>query len=189
MKLFYAAYEAISLCLVVNWANPRANRTRASVPASVLTLIAFLVLPLLSYAEHNKSVRPSLSLNGYLLLSLFCDAVRVRTLWLRSPDKNATNTTASLALKAVILVLEALEKRSILRPEFQQYPQEAISGFYSRSLFWWLNLLLRKGFRKTLTVNDLYSLDRHLGSKYLHILLQTSWLQGMPSNTSQSHLH
>lgn len=144
----------------------------------MLTLIAFLVLPFLSYAEHTKSVRPSLSLNGYLLLSLVFDAVRVRTLWLRSPDKNAANATAAVVLKAVILLLEALEKRSILKPEFQQYPPEAISGVYSRSLFWWLNLLLKKGFRQTFLLDDLYALDNHLVSKYLHNLLQTSWLKG-----------
>ncbi|PVH81871.1 hypothetical protein DL98DRAFT_457694 [Cadophora sp. DSE1049] len=165
------------LCLVVNWAAPGATKTRTSIPTAVLTLITFLILPIHSYAEHTKSVRPSLVLNTYFLLSIIFDVARTRTLWLRSQDKNASNFAAALALKIVILILEAVEKRRILKPEFQWYPPEAISGIYNTSLFCWLNELLRRGSRQTLSLNDLFALDKHLISKHLQSLLEVTWMK------------
>ncbi|KAH7407958.1 ABC multidrug transporter [Cadophora sp. MPI-SDFR-AT-0126] len=175
----YAAYEVISLCLIVNWAAPGATKTRASIPTAVLTLITFLILPILSYAEHTKSVRPSLLLNTYFLLSILFDVARTRTLWLRSQDKNASNFTAALALKVVILILEGVGKRRILKLEYQWYPTEATSGIYNTTLFWWLNELLRQGSRQTLSLEDLFVLDKHLISKQLQSLLEGTWMTGV----------
>ncbi len=78
----------------------------------------------------------------------------------------------------MILVLEALEKRKILKEDCQSYPPEATSGVYNRALFWWLNPLFMKGFRKTFSISDLYALDKHLAAPYLHVLLGTAWVKG-----------
>lgn len=168
----------LALCLVVNWANPHVSKTRTSVPSAVITLVGYFVLPILSYVEHVKSVRPSSVLNGYLLISLLCDMPRARTLWLRSHDKIASDFTATVALKVVLLILESCEKRRILLPNFQSYPLEATSGIFSRSFFWWLNPLFRRGLRKTLSLDDLYALDKHLVSGYLNKLLNSAWIKG-----------
>ncbi len=48
----------------------------------ILTLVGSLVFGLLSYAEHVRSVQPSLLLNAYLFFTLLFDIVRARTLWL-----------------------------------------------------------------------------------------------------------
>jgi ATP-binding cassette subfamily C (CFTR/MRP) protein 1 len=171
-------YEVLALCLVVNWTNPHLAKTRVSVPSAVITLVGYLALPILSFAEHVKSVRPSSLLNGYLLVSLLCDVTRARTLWLIAGNKIASDFTATVALKFVLLLLEAVEKRRILLPTFESYPPEATSGIFSRCFFWWLNPLFRKGLRKTLSLNDLYGLDKHLLSDYLDNLLNSAWLKG-----------
>lgn len=163
---------------MVNWANPNLAKTRASVPTAVVTLIAYLALPVLSYAEHIKSVRPSSLLSGYLLISLLCDVTRARTLWLRDHDKIASDFTAAIAIKCALLVLETVEKRRFLLPKYQSYPFEATSGILSRFLFCWLNPLFRKGYSKTLAMDDLYGLDKHLISGYLDHLLNSAWLKG-----------
>jgi ATP-binding cassette subfamily C (CFTR/MRP) protein 1 len=148
------------------------------VASAVITLVGYLALPVLSFAEHGKSVRPSSLLNGYLLVSLLCDVTQARTLWLIASNKIANDFTATVALKFVLLLLEAVEKRRILLPKFESYPPEATSGIFSRCLFWWLNPLFRKGLWKTLSLNDLYGLDKHLLSGYLDNLLNSAWLKG-----------
>jgi ATP-binding cassette subfamily C (CFTR/MRP) protein 1 len=174
----------MTLCLVVNWANPGTDKTKASVPCATITLVAYLILPLLSYAEHKKTIRPPVLLNGYLFVSLLCDIVHSRTLWLRSKDKIAGNFSACVALKFVILILEAVGKRHLLTDRHQTSSPEATSGIYSRSFFWWLNPLFLEGSHHTFSLKDLYSLDKHLLTKYTHTLLDTSWNKAHPTSTT-----
>ena len=134
----------------------------------------------LSYAEHVRAVRPSLILSTYLFVSLLLDAARARTLWLE-PGGLATAAvfTAGLAVKFVNLVLEATEKRWILRPQYAAYPPEATSGIFNRCFFWWQNSLFRKGFSNTLVIDDLFVLDKHLNAEYLQVFLQSAWAKGL----------
>jgi ATP-binding cassette subfamily C (CFTR/MRP) protein 1 len=172
----------MTLCLVVNWANPGVDKTKASVPCAILALVTYLILPLLSYAEHKKTIRPPVLLNGYLFVSLLCDIVHSRTLWLRSKDKIAGNFSACVALKFVLLILEAVGKSHHLTERHQTSSPEATSGIYSRSFFWWLNPLFLKGSHYTFALKDLYSLDKHLLSRYTHALLETSWNKARPTS-------
>jgi hypothetical protein len=61
--------------------------------------------------------------------------------------------------KVIILVLESKEKRALLKKPFEGSSLEATSGVFNRSLFWWLNGLLWKGSKTTLTVETLPDLD------------------------------
>ena len=143
----------------------------------------------LSYVEHTRSVRPSFLLNAYLFCSLLFDVARVRTLWLRYTNSLNENiaivTTVAVALKLVTLILEAVEKRHILKPEFSTYPPEATAGFYNRALFWWLSPLFKVGFNKYLTVEDLFTLDKELSSERLLALFEERWSKGKPTITVQ----
>jgi ATP-binding cassette, subfamily C (CFTR/MRP), member 1 len=130
-------------------------------------------------AEHIKTIRPSLLLNGYVFFSLLFDIARCRTFWIGQTGTTiASLFTASVAVKSFILVLEAGEKQDIVDPRFRDAPPEAIAGIYNRSVFWWLNLLFRRGFRKNLALDDLYPLDKHLASTYLQNLLGSAWTKG-----------
>jgi len=168
---------------LILWARLPATNTRASVPAAALSLVGSLVWCLLSYVEHVRSVRPSFLLNVYLLFSLLFDIACARTLWLQPYNRTlAIVYTASVALKSLILLLEAIEKRRILRPPYKSYPPEAVAGIYNRSFFWWLNSLFRRGFSKALFVPDLFTLDKHLVAQYLENLLQSAWNKGSLSS-------
>jgi hypothetical protein len=153
------------------------------VPTTVVSVVGSLLFCLLSYTEHVYSVQPSLLLNAYLFVSLLFDIARARTLWLRDYNHYheviAIVFTASVGLKVVILVLEAIEKRWILRPQYKAYPPEAISGIYNRSFFWWLNPLFRRGFSSILFIEDLFTLDKHLAAEYLQERLQGAWDRGL----------
>lgn len=120
-------------------------------------------------------------------------------MWLRDPyvvsldedgdsfDINKENSLAYLAVTAVVvkgflLVIEALSKRRVLRPEFRGYGYgpEATSGLYNRSFFWWLNPLFWKGFQKGRVLDvdkrgDLPELDKHLQAGYNYRRLGNAW--------------
>lgn len=118
-------------------------RTRASLAAALLTLVATLGLCILSYFEHTKSIRPSSITSAYLLLTLPCDVAQLRTKWLRGDNLAGNGVSSSiLALKLLVLISEATQKTRILIASYVDPSPEATSGLYSRGLFWWLNPLL-----------------------------------------------
>ena len=173
---------ALQLAALILWATPSATRTRTTLAAAALSLVSTLGFCLLSYAEHIHSVRPSALLNTYLFATLLFDIAHARTLWLRAAD-NVNQTIAYIAatavvVKSIVLVLEALDKRRLLRPEYRAYPPEATSGTYNRSFFWWLNPLFRQGFGHELEVDDLFVLDKHLQAGYCYKRFQAAWSSG-----------
>ena len=177
----------LQLTLLLLWAINIPLGTKVSVPAAALDFAAALGLCILSYYEHSRSVRPSLVINVYLLLSLLFDIARLRTLWLLhgAVVRNlAVVMTISTAVKVAVLILEAQDKRSILLGQFMDLPPEAISGIYNRSLFWWLNPLFWKGFSKILRIGDLYSIDEELKSSALQQRFQARW-----NVAKQDHRH
>lgn len=157
--------------------------TKASVAANAILTIGVIFLGVLSYAEHTRSVRPSFILNSYLLCSLLFDIARARTLWLRYTDSFnetiAIVTTVSVGFKLLLLVLEAVEKRYILKSEYAGSPPEATESFYNRAVFWWLNPLFKNGFSNFLSVDDLFVLDKELSSERLLALFEERWSKGI----------
>ncbi|KAL3460707.1 P-loop containing nucleoside triphosphate hydrolase protein [Aspergillus heterothallicus] len=171
----------VQLVLTTQWGHQSTTRTDASIPINALLTFATFLLGLLSYTEHSFSVTPSFLLNIYLLVTLLFDIAKTRTLWLRQSggisETIAIITSVVVALKFLLFVIEALEKRSILRDEYKAYPPEDTAGIFNKALFWWLNPLFQKGFARALSVNDLYLLDKQLSSKRLHSSLENSWSQ------------
>lgn len=160
-----------------------------SVVSAVLTLINDFFLTALSYVEHRRTVRPSLILNIFLLFTLLFDAARVRTLWLmRDRSTIAIIFTTAVTSKLTILCLEAIQKKRSLRPQYRSYPPEAVSGIINRCLFWWLNLLLLRGYSKNFQLDDLFALDKHLLASYLEYILGSAWKKGTRSSHCTPHL-
>lgn len=83
--------------------------------------------------------------------------------------------TAMLATKAAMLSLEVQGKQTILQSAWQRMCPESTSGILNRSVFWWLNDLMREGFLKTLSVETLYEPDKKLESRRLLHNLEKSW--------------
>lgn len=157
------ALGAIQVVLLVLWALPSAPATNVSVAAAALGLPVALAMGLLSHAQHVRSVRPSTLLNIYLLLSLLCDIVQTRTLWLlHRATAIAAVFTASVFLKLVVLMTEAVEKRRLLEGKHQDATVESTSGIWNKMLFWWVNPLLWKGSRSILQPNDLQTINEKL---------------------------
>ncbi|RFU32078.1 hypothetical protein B7463_g4239, partial [Scytalidium lignicola] len=164
----------VQLGLLTCWSMNRV--TNVTVPAAVLSFLAAIAVLALSRLEDSRTVRPSSLLNIYLLISLVFDAVQVRTLYLRHDDPPILGLfTADVTLKALLLFLEGRSKRRYLKSPYNEYPPEAISGILNRSFFWWINPILATGFRKILTLDDLWKSDPALLSAPLCEQMIKSW--------------
>ena len=164
----------VQLALLIQWTSHAA--TRASVPSAALAFTDAIAIFALSNLEHTRAVRPSFLLNVYLLASLLFDITQARTLYLRKENHAILALfTASIAIKVLLLFLEAKDKRSYLKFPYRSYPPEATSGIFNRSFFWWLNPLFTGGFRKILSLDDLYMIDQDLLSEPLQERMQKSW--------------
>lgn len=133
--------------------------------AAIMAAITPFLLLLLSWSEHFRSTRPSMVLNTYLLLTLLLDAVLVRTSWLTLGGRRYTvSLTVKVALKMVMVVLEAVPKRRWRMLQSQDTSPEETSGVYSLALMSWLRPLISLGSRQALDLEDLYPLDRRLAA-------------------------
>ena len=188
VQVLYAVFGALQLALVALWAKPATAKTTASVANAILASVGALALAVLSFVEHERSIRPSLVIQFFLSFTLLFDAARVRTLWLQSYNNAVAGvTTVSFIIKFLLVILEAIEKRSILHPQWKSTSPEATSGLFSRSVFWWLNGLFRTGFKRSLHMEDLLPLDKHLTCDYLYDRLSTAWTN-LPTRVPRSLL-
>lgn len=168
---------SVLILAVKNNHNPGLS-SQVIVVAAAVSFITACVLGLVSSSEHKKTVNSSTLLAIYLLFTAILDIARVRTQWLAGYSAAFAGLLAtSLALKIATLLVEAQSKLSLLKPHEKQLGPEELSGFYSKSLFLWLNPLLRLGFSKVFTLNDLYCLDEQLLSASLVRKFEPVWLK------------
>ncbi|KAF5023770.1 hypothetical protein F66182_4163 [Fusarium sp. NRRL 66182] len=171
---------------LICWTRSSAVATRASLPTAALSFVASISLLGLSYVEHVYSHRPSTLLNLFLLFSVLFDAARTRTLWLQGYNRPAAITALiATVLKAVVLAVEAIEKRGFLRPQYRELPSEVTSGIFSKWFFSWQLPLFRTGYSHNLEIESLFPLQKHFKSPYLQNLLQTAWAKGLPLRPRQ----
>ncbi|KAJ5790163.1 ABC transporter integral membrane type 1 [Penicillium psychrosexuale] len=163
-------YTALQLAVLVYWAlnAEKWPFSRLRTSAAVLAFVDGFLLLFLSHAEHARSVRPSTIINVYLLFTLLFDSVIARTLWLSDHDSIISGLfTSTVAIKLFVLTSEAWEKRPILLSQYQDLSPEATSGILARSVFWWLNSLMRTGFARSLTDHDLFPIHDSLAARTL----------------------
>lgn len=156
--------------------------------AAVVSLVAVFVMGSLSYLEYLKAQRTSLLLSSFLLVSFITEATRIRTVWLVFGHITYTVLFAtSTALTGVMVVLEAIPKRSWSPSAWNTISPEETSGFYSLAFLTWVNPLVRLGYRKILDNDDLYPLDSQLSSDTVSRQFQISW-QEKPRSRGRSLL-
>lgn len=132
-----------------------------------------------SYFEHIRTTKPSMLLNGYLLIVVALGIIRTRTAWL-DHDEYAILLTTSTVLAGVVAILEAIPKRRWGKIALIDKSPEESSGLYSLALFAWLNRLIHLGNRKILETGDLYPLDTRLSATRMSERFQQNWAQSPP---------
>jgi ATP-binding cassette, subfamily C (CFTR/MRP), member 1 len=167
----------LQLALLILWTSKSALQTSASVPSAVLAFVGALAMYPLSYLEHTRSVRPSTLLEVYLLVSLLLNIPQARTLFLRhnEPTAIAAIFVATIGAMLIVWILEARNKTKDLKEPYKEYPPEATHGVWNRTFFLWLNPLLVKGFKKLLSLDDLWQTLPNLSSEKLRDEMQVVW--------------
>lgn len=133
------------------------------------------------YIQHRRSLRSSAFLGMYLTVAIFLDITKCRSYFLREGLASVGALTAvSATIKSTLLFLEEVPKTSAMIDRFlrKSLGRESVSGFWSRSLFLWLNSTLLVGFRTGLTSKDLDELNPDFASSYLSSRFQYIWSGG-----------
>lgn len=133
------------------------------------------------YLEHRHTLRSSSFIAIWLLATIFCDATRARSLFLRDLRQVAIVATVSAVIKGIIFCLEEVPKsRWIIDEETKKNTgKQAASGFVSRSLFLWINGMFYAGFKRVLKLEDLDNLGPSLASDHLLEHFHKFWTSGL----------
>ncbi|EFY89104.1 multidrug resistance protein MDR, putative [Metarhizium acridum CQMa 102] len=172
-----AVYSCLQLALVASWSLPSTPKTKTSIAEAVIGVLEAGAISALSWAAHHKSVGPSILLNLYLLLSAVLDAAAARTYLTRQGDLAAIGgvLSASLAVKAALLLLALEEWPKELVLKDKAAADETAAGVISRGVFWWLNPLLLVGAKTLLAVDDIGAIEDEFDSARLLHQLERVW--------------
>jgi ATP-binding cassette subfamily C (CFTR/MRP) protein 1 len=114
-------------------------------------------------------------LGGYLLLTILLDIGQTRTLWLASitsdESKFSRLSTATVAVKAVVLLLESQHKTKWINWNTKEHSPEETTGIFGLATLGWLRRLFLSGYNKVLALADLYPLDRRIITEKLQFEL------------------
>lgn len=94
-------------------------------------------------------------------------------------------TVSAAALKLVMMVLQEMPKKNIIRDPKTARPvgKEAVSGFWNRTLYVWLNKTFYTGFRALLQPEDLDELGPEFLSELLAEKFNDKWSKSkLPSH-------
>lgn len=180
--------QTLSICIIASsasllglWASGSSSvKTRATSVTAILVLLSSLPFGLLTWLEHDRNMKPSFILFAYLFLSIILDLPRCRTLWMTEASSTIPAIfTTSLALRLALILVDSADKRSILIAKYQLFSKETTASTISRSVFWWLGPLFLGGYKRNLSLDDLYALDPKLESEALYRVYQEAWETGM----------
>ncbi|KAI1662286.1 putative ABC multidrug transporter [Daldinia decipiens] len=141
------------------------------IASSVLRLLSSVFMIWLSYFDHEKSPRPSILLDTYLFWTLLFDITQVRTFWLASQTGSelvfSAIFTAMLVTKIAMILLEAQRKTKWVTWNAKEHSPEETSSIFHLGVYSWLNWLFLEGYRKVLSIKDLYPLDQNMAADRL----------------------
>ncbi|KAM7216440.1 canalicular multispecific organic anion transporter 1 [Rhypophila decipiens] len=166
------AIAVIQLALLILSAI-KAQRFEAFLVSSTgLNFTSTLCLGILSVLEHARALRPSILIDSYLFLTILFDVAQTRTFWLASNSYDEIQFsrlfTAVVAVKAMLILLESQNKTRWVRQwDIKEHSPEETTNIFGLGAFFWLNRLFLTGFKKVLSIDDLYPLDQNMGSKLL----------------------
>lgn len=151
------------------------------IAAGSLSCFAALCIALLFNTEHRRSIKPSTLLSIYFGITVFLDGAKARSYLLRSGlDGIGAIQVAVAVVKFILLVLEERPKKLGLQNKNLRdfFGKEALSGFWSRSLFLWLNDVFLIGFRRIITLQDLGNLGPEFSTADLSNKFGVIWNKG-----------
>ncbi|KAI9042041.1 P-loop containing nucleoside triphosphate hydrolase protein [Aspergillus affinis] len=147
---------------------------RDQLPAIALILAAFDLCILLWFG-HRRTVRPSTLVILYLGLSLTKDFIAWTLLSGDLEPLERSFLAARAALELCLLMMESQSKTRILKPGYRSLTPEKRTGILGRVFFWWINPVLKQGYRDVLTPNALPGIDQAISSTVLRKRIIGAW--------------
>ncbi len=154
-----------------------ANITDTTYAAASIELAAALCIGIVVYVEHRRAIRASALLSSFLAIGLLIDITKSRSYVVRDLNLCAGVATATAIVRFALIGLEEVSKRHLLiDPELRKISNgEVTSGFFTRTLFLFLQPLLRTGFRGLVAMEDLGGLGVDFSSDYIFAKLSVNW--------------
>lgn len=180
--LLLLSCQVASLAL---WAVSSVPRHDLAVASAAVICVGSVCIFFLLYAEHIYSYRPSTLLSVYLTLMVLFDIAKTRSYFLRGDlDALAGLSVAVVVVEFVLLLFQEVSKRRLVTTRNSQprLSGEALSGFWGRALFLWVNSTLKLGFRSILRVEDLKDLGPEFSSERLHADFEPHWQAASPTS-------
>ncbi|PYI08532.1 P-loop containing nucleoside triphosphate hydrolase protein [Aspergillus sclerotiicarbonarius CBS 121057] len=150
--------QSIALLVCTKYQTPPV--THLTLAVTVVLFVESIGLVAWSTLEHQRSARPSVVLNTYLVCMVLLQACRVRSLWLAdTPLALCILTTTSLATRLALLTLESVDKPLLEETKGSPTLLEDRGSFPSWIFFGWLVPLLRQGYSGILSAVDFSGLE------------------------------
>lgn len=148
-----------------------------TVAAAALKSLAAFGLAVILLVEHRHAIRASAFLGLYLALSIFIDAIESRSCFKRDMIYFGELSAVSAAVRLGILVIDEVPKVNLIIDPIIRNASgaEATSGFWSRSLFFFMGPMFRTGFRGALRMRDLGAIGREFSAQRLAAALRGHW--------------
>ncbi|OBS25287.1 hypothetical protein FPOA_05820 [Fusarium poae] len=177
IKLFgFAVLAALQATLLALFSTIEVPHGSILIASATFQLSASILFGILSYQEHRHTVRPSLLISAFLLVTAILDAARARTQSLIPSSNVAGNVLITLVvLKLLLVVAETHHKSSDLLPEYSKTSSELRSSLLSRAFFTWLFPVLSMGFKSVISSEDLPAINEKLSSQELTAKVDTRW--------------
>lgn len=179
LQLASGALVAIKIASLGIHSSSSEFRTTASLPAASLEFLASIAVLLLLYVEHVRALRESAFLGLYLSITFLLEIAKCRS-YFRRPGLDALGGLAAAAaiLRFSIICLEEVPKTSLIIDENLRKitGAEAAAGFWKRYLYVWLNPLIWKGYRSTISVEDIGEIGAEFSSRHLFEGFHPRWV-------------
>lgn len=149
---FAAALIGVQVANAVLWSTATLD-SRLSRLTSIITCIGALCIAIIAFANHIYFLRPLPFLGLYLTVTLLADIGVTRTYFRRDGLDSIARLHVSIpVLKALLLILEEISKRSlVISEDLRELGGEQYAGAWNRSLLVWFNSILFAGYRGRLT--------------------------------------
>ena len=174
------------LATLVLWIFESSVRTETTLPSTGLALAGSAAIVMFIILDHFYNYRPSTFFSVFMSVTLLLDMAKTYSCFHRiglESQPLCAMYIVSCVLRFLLLLCEEVSKRRFIRRESLRLAvgREAASGFWTRSLFLWLNSTLFIGFRQALTVEDLPSLAPEYHSKTAYESFKPQWAKGTTS--------
>lgn len=161
------AFTAFNIALLILSRVQPGRQTNCSLSLGGLNLAAACFSVALSLCAHFKSRRPSTLLCSYLFIALLNSVARCQQLWISVQNGGDRIFSAFFtATTTVMLAFLGLNAQRLSQETTDHSPEET-SGILSLGLYAWLNELLMRGYRRIISLDDLYPLDQAISAGLL----------------------